>query len=212
MRMFVGVLMIIQSSFDLYVNHKLQNITTLIGEKRRWRPATIATIIVILLAAAVLSNWYFFVRQSVRVEAASLERMAYPLPDKPSIAVMPFVNLSGNEEQESLAHSISENLISCLSQLPKVFVTARGSMFARWPNGYVGYGSLAVAYSALDRKEEAREAIVESREAIVEFKKAHPDFAHKSYSELSNWYLNSLPFKNKSDRNRLRELIIKKLD
>jgi hypothetical protein len=78
-------------------------------------------------------------------------------------------------------------------------------MFARWPNGYVGYGSLAVAYSALDRKEEAREA-------IVEFKKAHPDFAHKSYSELSNWYLNSLPFKNKSDRNRLRELIIKKLD
>jgi hypothetical protein len=197
--------MIIQSSFDLYVNHKLQNITTLIGEKRRWRPATIATIIVILLAAAVLSNWYFFVRQSVRVEAASLERMAYPLPDKPSIAVMPFVNLSGDEEQESLANSISENLISYLSQLPKVFVTARGSMFARWPNGYVGYGSLAVAYSALDRKEEAREA-------IVEFKKAHPDFAHKSYSELSNWYLNSLPFKNKSDRNRLRELIIKKLD
>jgi hypothetical protein len=171
--------MIIQSSFDLYVNHKLQNITTLIGEKRRWRPATIATIIVILLAAAVLSNWYFFVRQSVRVEAASLERMAYPLPDKPSIAVMPFVNLSGDEEQESLANSISENLISYLSQLPKVFVTARGSMFARWPNGYVGYGSLAVAYSALDRKEEAREA-------IVEFKKAHPDFAHKSYSELSN--------------------------
>ena len=197
--------MIIQSSFDLYVNHKLQNITTLIGEIRRWRPATIATIIVILLAAAVLSNWYFFVRQSVRVEAASLERMAYPLPDKPSIAVMPFVNLSGDEEQESLANSISENLISCLSQLPKVFVTARGSMFARWPNGYVGYGSLAVAYSALDRKEEAREA-------IVEFKKAHPEFAHKSYSELSNWYLNSLPFKTKSDRNRLRELIIKKLD
>ena len=197
--------MIIQSSFDLYVNHKLQNITTLIGEIRRWRPATIATIIVILLAAAVLSNWYFFVRQSVRVEAASLERMAYPLPDKPSIAVMPFVNLSGDEELESLTNSISENLISCLSQLPKVFVTARGSMFARWPNGYVGYGSLAVAYSALDRKEEAREA-------IVEFKKAHPEFAHKSYSELSNWYLNSLPFKNKSDRNRLRELIIKKLD
>ena len=197
--------MIIQSSFDLYVNHKLQNITTLIGEIRRWRPATIATIIVILLAAAVLSNWYFFVRQSVRVEAASLERMAYPLPDKPSIAVMPFVNLSGDEELESLANSISENLISCLSQLPKVFVTARDSMFAQWPNGYVGYGSLAVAYSALGRKEEAREA-------IVEFKKAHPDFAHKSYSELSNWYLNSLPFKTKSDRNRLRELIIKKLD
>jgi TolB-like protein/cytochrome c-type biogenesis protein CcmH/NrfG len=52
-----------------------------------------------------------------------------PLPDKPSIAVLPFDNLSGDPEQEYLADGISENIISALSKISKMFVIARNSTF-----------------------------------------------------------------------------------
>jgi TolB-like protein/Tfp pilus assembly protein PilF len=473
-------------SFPGAAAHRVVIAKAAVGKK--WRKIVFSAAAVIVAVVVVLGIWQFYQRQSMRVEAASIEKMAYPLPEKPSIAVMPFVNLSGEAEQEYLANSISENLISCLSQLPKVFIIARSSMFAykgkavkvkqvseelgvqyvvegsvqrsgdrvritaqlvdaikgyhlwsdrfdkdltdifalqdeialnilkaiqlevpkvfsagvgrgtnnlqaylkflrgydhiravsesfdqrelklakrlfeeaialdekyakayvmlgftyvnevtfgwskspkesftkalelankslaldpdhpgghgllsyiflytgqydqavaeskqaleidpyaavleiagfvftysglfeeaiavyekllrldphahehiydayinahfltgqfeksiplcieaakRWPNGYVGYGSLAVAYSALGRQEEAREAIIKSNEAIIEFKKAHPVFANRSYGELINWYLNSLPFKDESDRERLRALITKRLD
>ena len=52
-----------------------------------------------------------------------------PLPDKPSIAVLPFVNMSGDPEQEYLADGISENIITALSKIPQMFVIARNSAF-----------------------------------------------------------------------------------
>jgi adenylate cyclase len=52
-----------------------------------------------------------------------------PLPDKPSIAVLPFDNLSGDPDQEYLADGISENIISALSKISKMFVIARNSTF-----------------------------------------------------------------------------------
>jgi TolB-like protein/Flp pilus assembly protein TadD len=52
-----------------------------------------------------------------------------PLPDKPSIAVLPFDNLSGDPKQEYLADGISENIISALSKISKMFVIARNSTF-----------------------------------------------------------------------------------
>ena len=52
-----------------------------------------------------------------------------PLPDKPSIAILPFDNLSGDPEQEYLADGISENIISALSKISKMFVIARNSTF-----------------------------------------------------------------------------------
>jgi adenylate cyclase len=51
------------------------------------------------------------------------------LPDKPSIAVLPFANLSGDSEQEYLADGISENIITVLSKIPEMFVIARNSAF-----------------------------------------------------------------------------------
>jgi len=51
------------------------------------------------------------------------------LPDKPSIAVLPFDNLSGDPKQEYLADGISENIISVLSKISKMFVIARNSTF-----------------------------------------------------------------------------------
>ena len=65
-------------------------------------------------------------------EAAAPEASETPLalPDKPSIAVLSFDNLSGDPEQEYFADGIAEDLITALSRLRWLFVTARNSTFA----------------------------------------------------------------------------------
>ena len=51
------------------------------------------------------------------------------LPDKPSIAVLAFTNLSGDPEQEAFADGIAEDIITCLARYPSLFVIARNSSF-----------------------------------------------------------------------------------
>jgi adenylate cyclase len=63
------------------------------------------------------------------LEVASKEKMAFPLPDKPSIAVLPFVNMSGNPEQEYFCDGITDQIITSLSMIPRLFVIARNSTF-----------------------------------------------------------------------------------
>jgi adenylate cyclase len=58
------------------------------------------------------------------------EKPALPLPDIPSIAVLPFTNLSGDAQQEYFSDGISDQLINNLSRLPGLFVIARNSSFA----------------------------------------------------------------------------------
>ena len=52
-----------------------------------------------------------------------------PLPDKPSIAVLPFVNLSGDPEQEYFADGMVDEIITALSRIRWLFVIARNSSF-----------------------------------------------------------------------------------
>ena len=52
-----------------------------------------------------------------------------PLPDKPSIAVLPFVNMSDDPKQEYFSDGITEEIITALSKTPKLFVIARNSSF-----------------------------------------------------------------------------------
>jgi adenylate cyclase len=60
---------------------------------------------------------------------ASLERPALALPDKPSLAVLPFENMSGDPEQEYFADGIVEDIITALSRVHWLFVIARNSSF-----------------------------------------------------------------------------------
>ena len=64
--------------------------------------------------------------------SALTERLsaAPPLPDKPSIAVLPFENMSGDPEQEYFADGMVEEIITALSRFKSLFVIARNSSFA----------------------------------------------------------------------------------
>jgi adenylate cyclase len=71
----------------------------------------------------------------VRDRAAPIEKPSpassqpLPLPDKPSIAVLPFTNMSSDPEQEFFADGIAEDVITALSRYPSLFVIARNSCF-----------------------------------------------------------------------------------
>jgi len=93
----------------------------------RRRPIIIGAVAVVVLAVAA-GIWNIYLRPA-QVEVASVEKMAFTLPDKPSIAVLPFVNLSGDPEQEYFADAISENITTELSRFEYLFVIARHSAF-----------------------------------------------------------------------------------
>jgi TolB-like protein/class 3 adenylate cyclase len=104
-----------------------------IGEKRFLgkisRRSAIAAIIILIVVAVGLAGWNLYLRQSKRLEPASFEKMAFPLPDKPSIAVLPFDNLTGDPDQEYFSDGITEEIITALSNTPKLLVIARNSTF-----------------------------------------------------------------------------------
>lgn len=57
-------------------------------------------------------------------------RFAYPLPDKPSVAVLPFINVSGDKNHDHVADGLTDDLITELSRVSGLFVIARHSVFA----------------------------------------------------------------------------------
>ena len=105
-----------------------------IGEKRflgRFsRKTAMAAIIILLIFAGGLVGWNIYLQQSKKVEPASVDKMAYPLPDNPSIAVLPFVNLSEDPKQEYLSDSITDQIITTLSRDHRLFMIARQSSFS----------------------------------------------------------------------------------
>jgi adenylate cyclase len=87
-------------------------------------------LIALLAAANVVWQFYPLLRPSRQpVEGVSKEKMALSLPDKPSIAVLPFVNMSGDPKQEFFSDGITEDIITALSKVPMLFVIARNSTF-----------------------------------------------------------------------------------
>ena len=55
--------------------------------------------------------------------------MAFPLPDKPSLAVLPFENMSGGPEQDYFVDGLTDDLITDLSKVSGLFIIARDSVF-----------------------------------------------------------------------------------
>jgi adenylate cyclase len=68
-------------------------------------------------------------RAATEPKAAPASGAALPLPDKPSIAVLPFSNMSGDPEQEFFADGIAEDILTGLARLRWLFVIARNSSF-----------------------------------------------------------------------------------
>ena len=73
--------------------------------------------------------WRWRPNTGVSVEGSAKSDRAIPLPDKPSIAVLPFDNMSGDPEQEYFVDGISEDIITALSCFHWLFVIARNSSF-----------------------------------------------------------------------------------
>ncbi len=95
----------------------------------RWAIAA-AAVAAVAGAAVWIYVWNYAVRGPAPPgEVASVAKMAHPLPDKPSIAVLPFTNMSGDAEQEYFADGITEDIITDLSKVSGLFVIARNSTF-----------------------------------------------------------------------------------
>jgi adenylate cyclase len=101
------------------------------GEKRflGWMSRKVAISIILALAIVTggLTTYYIYLYRSGRIEPASVEKMAFPLPDKPSIVVLPFVNLSEDSKQDYFIDGLTLDIIASLSKIRDLFVIARDS-------------------------------------------------------------------------------------
>ncbi|MBM4307802.1 MAG: tetratricopeptide repeat protein [Deltaproteobacteria bacterium] len=94
----------------------------------QWRWVTLLALIIAVIVGVSLATWraYFYASPD---RVASIERMAFPLPDKPSIAVLPFINMSGDPKEDYFSDGLTEQIINSLSKFPRLFVIARNSTF-----------------------------------------------------------------------------------
>ncbi len=104
------------------------------GKQAKPRPlkwAMLGGIALLILVVGAAAVWKFYPRpaQLPPKEAAVDQPQALKLPDKPSIAVLPFANVTGDPEQEYFSDGITEEIITSLSKIPKLLVIARNSTF-----------------------------------------------------------------------------------
>jgi adenylate cyclase len=91
---------------------------------------TLAVVGLLLLLGGGIAGWWLFLHPSWPTAGAPAQQIAARvLPDKPSIAVLPFVNMSGDPEQEYFSDGMTEDLITQLSWLSGLLVIARNSVF-----------------------------------------------------------------------------------
>jgi len=96
---------------------------------KRLSKAALAIIAAVVIAGGAILYQFVLRPSPSKTEVASKEKMALPLPDVPSIAVLPFANMSEDPKQEFLCDGMTEAIITALSKVPRVFVIARNSTF-----------------------------------------------------------------------------------
>jgi adenylate cyclase len=96
--------------------------------RRRWTPrrAIAAGTALVLLATGAAAVWRLYPPHPTP-SAAGTSATPPALPNRPSIAVLPFVNLSGDPAQDYLADGLTDNLLDALAQNPGLFVIARNA-------------------------------------------------------------------------------------
>jgi len=104
----------------------LERRRTLLPGRYRW--VALMAAIVVVLGTITLAIWKTYLKPDPG-DVASLEKMAFPIPDVPSIAVMPFVNMSEDPKQEFLSDGMTDNIITALSKVHRLFVISRQSTF-----------------------------------------------------------------------------------
>ena len=92
-----------------------------------WPQMAVVVVVVMLVAVGI---GYWSEGSLPEEQSVLLESKSFSLPDKPSIAVLAFDNLSGDPGQDYLSDGISENIITGLSRFPELFVIARQSSFS----------------------------------------------------------------------------------
>jgi TolB-like protein/DNA-binding winged helix-turn-helix (wHTH) protein/Tfp pilus assembly protein PilF len=85
--------------------------------------------IALVIAVIVLIQQLSLRGPTTTASIPTTQSPALPLPDKPSIAVLPFTNMSDDREQEYFSDGITDDLITALSRLPDLLVIARTSTF-----------------------------------------------------------------------------------
>jgi adenylate cyclase len=102
-------------------------------ERKAGRAVQYRWVVLIALIGVVLGSVGFVIWKTYWTpsgsQLVSLKKMAFPLPDKPSIAVLPFANMTGDAGQEFLVDGLTDNLITTLARVPQLFVIARNSTF-----------------------------------------------------------------------------------
>ena len=98
--------------------------------EKKWLNVALAVTVILVVGIAALGIWNFSLRSTPPTEElVSDKKLAFPLPDKPSLAVLPFDNLSGDSSQDYFSDGITESIITALSNVSNLFVIARNSTF-----------------------------------------------------------------------------------